>query len=349
MNHRLFILLALFLASACGGNETETEPDIQKQTEKTTPVSITALTPTEFNHYITVQGAVESDRTIVISPKTSATVESIKVRAGDRVKAGAVLAELDGEIIANQISGVETQLKLARDLYQRQKNLREQNIGSEVEFLQAETQVEALESQLATLKEQFSYYTITAPISGTIDRVTLKQGETVNPGTTVFQLVNSDALKITAEVSEAYITSIDRKDSVEITFPSLKTSIKKPLDVVSKVINSSNRTFMVEVYVPELAGEVLPNMIAKLKINDVKLSDQVVVPINTVQNSAEGEFVFIAEQNGSTWKAIQKSVETGAAYGDWMVIKHGITPGSYLITDGFNEVVPGATLNIINQ
>ena len=347
MNNRLFIILVLFLASACGGNDMESAPE-QKQ-EKTIPVSVTEVTPQEFNHYVTVQGAVESDRTIVISPKTSATVETIKVRAGDYVKAGAVLAELDGEITANQIQGVETQLKLARDLYKRQKNLREQNIGSEVEFLQTETQVESLESQLATLKEQYSYYTITAPIAGTIDRVMLKEGETVNPGTTVFQLVNSEALKITAEVSEAYISSIDKTDSVEITFPSLDITISKQLDVVSKVINSSNRTFVVEIYVPELAGKVVPNMIAKLKINDIKLEDQVVSPINLVQASSEGSFVFVAEKSGNGWKTVQKTVIPGNAYGDYMVIEEGLNAGELLITEGYADVISGESLNITNK
>ena len=347
MNNRLSIIFALFLALSCG--KAEPEPAQDQPPAKTIPVGITEIKPQQFNHYLTVQGAVESDRTIVISPKTSATVESINVRAGDYVKTGAVLAELDGEVTASQIEGVETQLKLARDLYQRQKNLREQSIGSEVEFLQAETQVESLENQLATLKEQYSYYTISAPIAGTIDRVTLKEGETVSPGVTVFQLVNSEALKVTAEISEAYIGSIDKKDSTKIIFPSMDVSITKPLDVVSKVINASNRTFVVEIYIPELAGQVLPNMIAKLKINDQQLANQVVVPINTVQRGASGDFVFVAEKSGNGWKAVQKPVTTGVAYGDLMVIKTGLEPGALLITEGFADVVTGEALNIINQ
>lgn len=247
MKFQLSVLAIFLFVTACGNGD---QGNGENETRSSTPVYVNEVQTSTFRHYVNVQGDVESDKTIMITPKTSATVEEILVRAGQQVEKGDILARLDGEITRNQLAQAETQLELAKTIFERQQNLREQNIGSEVEFLQAKTQYESARSQLASLREQYDYYTIRATISGTVDRVDLKVGETVGPTLPVFQISNSDALKVTAEVSEAYITRVNETDSVEITFPSLDVKVQKRLDVVSKAINPSNRTFGVEVYLP---------------------------------------------------------------------------------------------------
>ncbi|MEX2455832.1 MAG: efflux RND transporter periplasmic adaptor subunit [Balneolaceae bacterium] len=340
----IFISLLLF-ASACGNGGVEENEESTSQT-RTTPVHVEELQLSDFQHFVNVQGDIESDKTIMITPKVTATVEEILVRAGDDVQQGDVLANLDGEVTRSQLRELETQLELAETLFERQQNLRDQDIGSEIEFLQSRNQVESLKNQLATLTEQFENYTILATISGTVNQVNLKVGETVGTDAPVFQLSNSDALKATAEISEAYITKIDQTDSVEISFPSLDEIISKRLDVVSKVINASNRTFGIEVYVPNESEQIRPNMIAKLRINDVTLTDQIVVPVNTVQEADNISFTFVAEETDDGWIATQKEVTTGQSYGNELVIEDGLNPGDLLITAGYADLSDGEAISI---
>ncbi len=344
MKFQLSILSLFLLITACGnGDQTENS---ESETTRTIPVYVQELQLSDFKHYVNIQGTVESDKTIMITPKTTATVEEILVRTGDQVQKGDVLARLDGEITRSQIQEVETQLDLAETLYERQQNLREKNIGSEVEFLQAKTQYESAQNQLATLTEQYENYTIRATISGTVDRVDLKVGETVGPSAPVFQLANSDALKVTAQVSEAYITRIEQTDSVKISFPSLDETIHKKLDVVSKAINPSNRTFGIEVYISNDSENIRPNMMAKVSINDITQNDQIVVPINAVQQANDKSFVFIAEETENGWVAVNREVTTGYNYENDQVITEGLEPGDMLITAGYANLSDDSPISI---
>ncbi|SMO91286.1 efflux RND transporter periplasmic adaptor subunit [Gracilimonas mengyeensis] len=344
MKSQISILALFLLITACGnGGQDENG---ENGTERTTPVFVEELQPSTFRHYVSVQGDVESDKTIMISPKTSATVEEILVRAGDDVQKGDILARLDGEVTRSQLQQAETQLELTKTVYERQQNLRDQNIGSEIELLQAKTNFESAKSQLATLKEQYDYYTIRATIPGTVDRVDLKVGETVGPSAPVFQISNSDALKVTAQVSEAYITRITKSDSVEITFPTLDASINKKLDVVSKAINPSNRTFGVEVFIPNSIENIRPNMMAKVKINDITLQDKMVVPVNSVQRANNVSFVFVAEETENGWVARNREVTTGYNYANNLVIEEGLQAGELLITTGYANLSDGSAITI---
>lgn len=347
MKYSLLICSLLLFTVSCGNEETsEARSSVQ---EDTIPVYVEVIRPKTFNHYITVQGSVESDKTILISPKATGTVNEVLVRTGQTVKKNEILAVLDGEITKSQIKEVENQLKLSTSLFERQKNLREQDIGSEIEFLQAETQKESLQNQLATLNEQFNNYTIRANIAGTVDRVMLKEGESVTADVPVFQVANSEALKVTAEISEAYISKIDRGDSVIISFSSLDVSTKKRLDVVSKVINASNRTFTVEIYIPDIDGMIRPNMIAKLRINDYTQSNQIVVPVNTVQTANETSYVFLAKQTNTGLQAIRTEVKTGLSYGNEVIISEGVVTGDQLITTGYNNITNEDLIEIKNN
>ena len=343
MKLQLAITALLILLAGCGNGEPE---QTTEDRQNTTPVYTTELERSQFRHFVNVLGTVESDKTIMITPKVGATVEEVLVRAGQQVDKGDVLARLDGEITRSQIREVETQLELAETLLERQKNLRDEDIGSEVEFLQAETQVESLKRQLATLNEQLENYTIRATISGTVDYVDLKEGEVVGPNMPVLQLANSEALKVTSRVSEAYITRISQTDSVEISFPSLDETISKQIDVVSRAINASNRTFGVEVFIPNGNTQIRPNMMAQVRINDITLNDQIVVPANTVQQANSLSFVYVAEETDSGWVARNREVQTGYNYGNDLQITSGLEPGDRLITSGYTNLADGSAISI---
>ncbi|MDZ7683487.1 MAG: efflux RND transporter periplasmic adaptor subunit [Fodinibius sp.] len=336
MKQAIIAFSLLVLVSACG----DSNPNEQNQSAngESVPVYTQEVTTGTFQHFLDIQGSVESDKTILISPKTTATVESVKVDAGDTVEKGDVLATLDGEVTKSQIEEVKTQLELARTVYERQQNLRKEDIGSEIDFLRAQNQVKSLENQLTTLQEQFEYYTVRATIGGTVNRVMLKEGETAVPSSPAFQIANAEALKVTAEISEAYITRIDRTDSVRVRFPSLNREITKTIDVVSKVIDPSNRTFSIEIYISNLDETVRPNMLAKLRVNDVTRANEVVVPLNAVQQPEGDAFVYLAKQGDPSWIASRQSIELGLSYNDQILIEEGLRPGDRLVTVGYNAL-----------
>lgn len=337
-------LIALLLAiTGCGNGQLEQTGENRRNA---TPVYVDEIQPTDFRHFINVLGSVESDKTIMISPKVSATVDEVLVRAGQQVAKNDVLAQLDGEIMRSQIREVQTQLDLAETLYERQRNLQDQNIGSEVEFLQAQNRLESLQRQLATLNEQHENYTLRATISGTVDLVDMKEGEMVSPGMPVIQLANSEALKVTARVSESYITRITPSDSVEISFPSLSESISRQLDVVSRSINASNRTFGVEIFIPDGSDHIRPNMMAQVRINDITLRDQIVVPANTVQQANNISYVYLAQETDSGWIAVNTEVKTSYNYENDLVITEGLRPGDMLITAGYANLSDSAAISI---
>ncbi len=334
MKQAISILSLLVLVSACG----DSNPNEEQSGSKAVPVYTQEVKTGTFKHFLNIQGTVESDKTILISPKTSATVESVKVNAGDKVSKGDVLATLDGEVTKSQIEEVKTQLELARTVYERQQNLRKEDIGSEIEFLRAKNQVKSLENQLATLREQFDYYTVRATIGGTVNRVMLKEGETAAPSKPAFQIANSEALKVTAEISEAYITRVDRTDSVTVKLPSLDRQLTKNIDVVSEVIDPSNRTFSIEIYIPNMDGMVRPNMLAKLRVNDVTRSNEVTVPLNAIQQPEGNAFVYVAKKGNPSWVASKQPIEFGLTYNDQALIEKGLRPGDRLVTVGYNAL-----------
>lgn len=343
MKKLLVIAISMLIATAACNNE----PAIENEEESDIiSVNVEQVFPSSFNHYLNIQGSVESDKTISITPKTTATVEQINVKAGDNVEKGTLLARLDGEVTRTQIEEVKSQLELAQTRYERQQNLREDNIGSEIELLEAETQVRSLENQLATLQEEYENYTITATIGGTVNHVSIKEGENINPQESAFQIANAEALKVTAEISEFYINRVETTDSVTINLPSIDNQLTKPIDVVSKVIDPANRTFGIEVYIPNIDGMVRPNMLAKLRVNDYQRNNVLTVPVNVVQNTSEEDYLYLAEQTESGFVATQRSVVTGNSYDNEIIIEEGLQPGDRVITAGYERVNDGDPISI---
>ncbi|SHG04091.1 RND family efflux transporter, MFP subunit [Fodinibius roseus] len=340
---QLLVLLAGGLLAIGGCNNG---PEAETNGERQISVNITEVQPSTFKHFLNVQGNVESDKTISITPRVTATVERIHVRAGDQVSKGTVLAELDGEVTRTQIDEVQSQLKLAETRYERQQNLREENIGSEIQLLELETQVRSLENQLATLQEQYDNYTIRATIGGTVNNVMIKEGENIGPADPAFQIANSEALKVTAEISEYYINRVETTDSVRVELPSIDRELSKRIDVVSGVIDPANRTFGIEVYIPNIDGLVRPNMLAKLNINDFRRENALTVPINVIQQTNEEGFLFLAEETPEGWVARQQPVVTGNSYGDAIVVEEGLQAGDQVITVGYDNINDGDPLSV---
>ncbi|RMG30812.1 MAG: efflux RND transporter periplasmic adaptor subunit [Bacteroidetes bacterium] len=315
------------------------DPSLAKG-EKKTVVLAKTLKPGPFLHFIEVQGTVEANQNIAISPQVGGSIVHIAVKEGQQVRAGQVLARVDDAIMQRNIEEVKTSLELATIMYEKQKNLWEQEIGTEVQYLTAKNQKESLERRLKTLEEQWDKTNIKAPISGTVDEIMVKIGETVSPGYPAFRIVSSRDLSLKAKVSEAYIPYVKKGDRVKLYFPVLDKQLEARVSVVGQSIHPVDRSFDVEVKLPD-DPSFKANMYGQISINDRKLDDAIVIPMNVVQKSEQGAFVFVAEQEDGKWVARRRMIQTGLSNDGQIVVSQGLKDGDRLIIMGGNNLSNG--------
>jgi membrane fusion protein (multidrug efflux system) len=375
MKKTVTLIIITFLLSACSDNkqqqliELEAERDAlvdridQLREEiaaengtinnKNLPhIRIHQVVPQMFRHFITVQGSVESDNNILIPAQSSGVVKKIHVVEGQKVRRNQLLAELDAAILKNTLAELEVNLDLAKTVYERQKRLWDKKIGSEVQFLQAKTNKEALEKRLAATQEQYRLTKIIAPINGSVDEILIKEGEAVAAGFGTIRVVQLSALKITAQVSEDYTGKIKVGDSVHVHFPIINEELSTTIRSVSVVIDPRNRTFPIEVSLPSQKENIKPNMLAVLTINDYSYAQALTVSVNSVQKTGSGSFLFAAQhdpqQPDSLWTVHRRNVETGKKYGNLVEILDGISPDEYVVTFGFQDLADGQEVYVSN-
>jgi len=311
-------------------------------------VEVSEIKKQEFNHYIEVQGKVDGEDNIYVAPKMSGIVTAIYVKEGDAVKKGQVLAQIDDAVIKQSIEELQTQLNFANNLYTKQKNLWDKKIGSEIQYLTAKNNKEALEKKLTTLNEQLSMAKIVAPINGTIEEVGVKIGQITSPAPNMpaFRMVNFNKIKVTAEVAEAYSPKVRKGDKVYIKFPDFNEEVVSTITFASKYINPTNRTFSIESRLEPGKLEFRANMIALVKINDYQNKEAVVMPVNLIQTDGKGSYVFIADKKGDKFISSKRYIKIGMNYNGNTEIIDGLKEGEKLITTFTQNLDEGELLNI---
>jgi RND family efflux transporter MFP subunit len=293
-----------------------------------------------------VQAKVEGDQDVLVSAETMGNVTSVLVQPGNKVTKGQLLATIDDRIIRQSMSEVESQLNLATTMYNRQKNLWDQKIGSEVQYLNAKTQKESLEKRMSSVHEQWELTRIKSPINGTVDQVNIKIGQTAAPGMSAIRVVNLSNLKVKGEIAESYITKVKRGNDVVLYFPDMKKEVSAKLDYSGQVVNSLNRTFNVEVHLNPKDGDFRPNQVVVLKIADYSADSTIVVPIGVVQRSTDGEFVYVAENTNGKFVAKRKTVVSGMNYSGQAEIIDGLAAGDKVIVTGYQNVIDGDVVKL---
>jgi membrane fusion protein, multidrug efflux system len=350
---------------------------VEEQLAKADPSSVQAqklvgvdtVKSTSFSHFIELQGRIDADGVAYVAPSgQGGVVKAVYVQAGSRVRKGQVILKLDdvltrqGVVGAQQQAGVlKARLTQAQTIYERRQNLWKQNIGTEIEVINAKAEVDALQSQLkaaesqvAAAAEQLSQTNVTAQISGVIDQVNIKVGEFFSPMSAAdprsgIKIVNSSNMKIVTDVPENYSSRIKKGDVVEVVVPeSGKAPYKSTISVVGAAVNPATRSFTTEAKLP--ADPILkPNQLATMKILDYQAKSAIAVPINVVQTDEKGKYVYVAEKTGNKTVARKKIVTVGEAYNGLMEIKSGLTGGELIITDGYQTVYDGQALTTTTQ
>lgn len=301
-------------------------------------VTIDQIAPAPFRHYVEVQAKVDVDESVSVSPRTQGTVNDILVKEGDKVSKGQVLATLDDQVMQQTLAEVQTQYDFANNIYQKQKNLWDQKIGSEVQYLTAKNNKESLEKRLASVSEQWNMTRIKSPVSGTIDNVNIKIGQVVMPGMPAFSVVNLTGMKVEGEVGESYSSRIKKGDEVVLYFPDMKKEIKSKVGFTSKAINTLNRTFDVEVPLTGNIEGISPNMVVVMKIVDYKTDEAIVVPVDLLQRSGEGYYAMVAVEEKGKLLAKKKMVTVGHTYNGQAEVLTGISSTDKVVTNGYRDL-----------
>ena len=321
------------------------------QNEKLSLVTALVISPERFEHYLQVQGDVATKQNIVLYPQFSGQLQTLHVSVGDQVKKGDLLATLDDNGMAQQLNQLMVQEALAKTTFERQEKLWHQNIGSELQYLQAKTQYEAQRSLTQQVAQQLEKSKIVAPFDGTIDAVLAEAGTVVSAGMSpVFRLVNLSNMYLKADVPEGYLNDVVAGKKVIVNFPVLRLEVPSKIRSVGRYINPDNRTFSVEVDLPNNKAQIKPNLTAQININDYTNDQALLVPQSVISENAAGEqYVYTTQydQERNQSMAKKQMVVTGKTEGDIVEIIQGIQPGDTVIAEGARSVKDGQPISIL--
>jgi membrane fusion protein (multidrug efflux system) len=312
------------------------------------PVSVLKVAPENFAGYLEVQGRVDFDQNATVGARAAGTLTSVRVQRGDRVSKGQVLATVDASILDANIAELRTRMDLAKIVYQKQAGLWKQQIGTEIQYLQAKNTYEGLQRNLATQQQQRALYNVVAPYSGVVDNVIPKLGETVAPGAPVVQLNSGQGGKVLADVSEAYAGSIKAGDKAFVSLPDIgNEQISSTVRTVSRTISAASRTFTVELRLPgNQASKLRPNMVATVRIQNYGSNNTTVLPVDLVQHDEENAYVLIVNREGGKSVAAKRIIKTGQTYNGKQEITSGLKPGDEVISAGYQNLNEGQLVKI---
>lgn len=305
---------------------------------------------TVFNHFLELQGNVQTKQNVLVYPEMPGTLLRIYVKEGQKVAKGQILGSIDDGGKSSQVAQMETQLALAKTTFERQKRLWEQKIGSEIQYLQAKATYESQENALKQLKSQLGKATLRAPFAGVVDDVIKEQGTVVAPGmgSEVFRIVNLNNMYVETDVPESYISSIKKGKNVAVEFPVLGVELNSKVRQAGNFINPANRTFKVEVGIPNKDKTIKPNLTAKLKINDYTNAKAILIPQSIISENAKGEqYVYVVNDiNGNKGIAKQAVITTGKTQGNIVEVLSGLKAGDQIVNEGARSVQDGLKVEI---
>lgn len=325
----------------------ELDPSLQ---EKSKLVDSSMIQLSDFTRYIDIQGGIEADDPVNAVSDIAGRITKLNFKEGDYVKKGQVIANIDVESIQNQINEINTSLELARDVYTRQERLWKQNIGSEIQYLQAKNNVERLERSLETIRHQLNKSKVYAPISGIVDMVMTNQGEVVSPGLPIIVILNTSKLKVTTDLPENYLRIIKRGQLVDLNFPGIDVQTKGRISLLGNKIDPANRTLKLEINPLKSHPMFKPNLLAEIKIEEIRHNNVVIIPLEYILQEVDGtEFVYVAEssENGS-YRAQKRYVQTGEAAKGNVIITEGLKAGESMIFKGSRNVSDNELIEFAN-
>lgn len=308
-------------------------------------VTVSAVEPQNFKHFVEAQGVVTSKNIVMVTPQMGGAITGLFLKEGQMIKKGQLVATIDNSVMKESLTEIKTQLDLVTTLFNKQKTLWDQQIGTEVQYLQAKANKESLEKRIVTMNTQMGMSRVYAPISGTVEKVIQKSGEMGMPGVPMAQIVNVSDLKIMAKIGDTYVGSVKKGDAMTVKFPDINKEFTTRISLVNALIDPASRTFGIEANIPNLGGSLKPNQVAIININDLSKSNSLVVSQNVVQKTEGGDLVYVAVVENGKKVAKSRTVKTGISYNGNIEILEGLTSGEMVITQGYQDLVDGTLIN----
>jgi membrane fusion protein (multidrug efflux system) len=325
------------------------DPEFAKKNRRATLITAATVDKQTFEHYVEVSGAVKSRKNVMISAENMGNINRILVKEGNEVKKGQLIMSMDVELYQRNLDQLKTELSLAETMFKKQTNLWNQNIGTEVQYLESKNRKESLENQIANIKTQISKSQIRAPFQGTIENVLVREGEMAQPGSPLVRIVNHRDMYIKADLSESHIGKFKKGDKVSIQFPSIDQTIESKISSVGQIIDEQNRTFSIEALLPPTNFTIKPNLLAIVKIKDFEKNDAIVISTKLIQKDNKGEFVFIVENDSNESIAKKVQIDRGITYKNNTLITSGLFGNELLINEGFREVADGNKVKVVEN
>ena len=315
---------------------------------KTRKVMTTDVATAPFKHCVEIQGTVDAENIIVVAPQIPGLVTKIYVQEGDAVQVGQLLAETDNSAYAAQIAAIQPQLELAQDVFQRQQRLWDQKIGSEVQYLQSKTQVDALTKQILAIQAQIELTKVKAPINGVVDHVGARVGQfaTAQNPDPCFRIVNLNSLKVKSEVAESYANKVKKGNKVVLFFPDVNIEVDGSISFTAKFISPMTRTFTAEAVLTGSNELLRPNMVSIMKIVDYENAAAILAPLNIIQNENNLQYVYVAVNENGVLTARRRAVTIGQVYAGNAEVTGGLSVGDKLITTGYAELTEGMAIEL---
>lgn len=328
--------------------KTEIEVLAPNRSKVVKVVAIDTLSKSAFTKFVNIQGVVKSGNQVNVSAATGGRIVRLYVEEGQYIKRGKLIAKLDIETLDNQVSELQTSLSLAKQVYERQARLWSQNIGSELQYLEAKTNKERLEKSLATINSQVSKGNVYAPISGVVDKEYMSSGEMASPGLPIVSIISTSSVKVEADLPESYLGIIKKGDLVDINFPALDRSLKSRVSLIGRTIDPANRTFKVEVELKNPGPSLKPNLLAEMKIKELSQSDIIKIPLTLVQEEISGQrYVYVMVEENNSFIAKKKYIDIGESFDEEVVIPIGLKENDLLITEGSRNIVANEPVQLI--
>lgn len=325
----------------------ELEPEKEKPRKSVTTFG---LEPKEFKSFTELQGNIQSSDAVNISSETGGRIVSFTIDEGDYVKKGQVVGTIDMESLQKQIQEIETSLELATTVFQRQQKLWDQNIGSEIQYLQAKNNKERLEKSLETISSNLSKANITSPMNGYVDRIYLKGGETTGPGTPIATVINTSTVKAIIDVPENMISSVKKGQRVKVLLPALGTERNERISMIGRSIDPANRTFKIEINMANRGGQLKPNLLTLVELTDKSIDDALMVPTELIQQDVSGNTFIYTVAEGEEGPYAQKNiVETGESYNGEILVTKGLSIGDQVIQTGARGLAEEDLIQISND
>lgn len=318
--------------------------------ESGTVVKIKEVRPETFKHFVEISGKVIANDEAMLSAETNGKVSQLHIKEGDYVTEGRLLVSLNTDLTEKSIREVRTNLELMEKLYEKQKNLWDQNIGTELEYLQAKNNYEAAQARLASLEEQLDMAQVRAPFNGIVNEIMVEKGEMAAPGAPVLHIVNMEDFNLEGNISENFLNDIRVGEIVDISFPTFPgMNYELPVSRVGNVIDNMSRTFKVEVKFNNREGKIKPNQLSVMKINDFTDNEALVVPSIVIKQDVTGNYLYVVKENGEGPSATKVYVEPGRSFQEYTMIESGLNPGDKVIVEGYNLVKDGSLVEIISE